>query len=175
MVLLLVQAMVFQKPVDRINLTNQDLFYATETTSTLDENMPTGFDKNAAYTLKSDRFRDDVVIFDKPSTAVNISTWTGSRHAYTVYLTEPDRIVERAAYFPGWEMEVDGVLQSIDYELAQYPGLITVALEPGIHTIETRFTQHTLPRMIGNGMTVFGLTGFIAYCLWEVVKRLKLF
>ena len=166
LLVLIVQAKTIAQPIDRINPTNQDLFYATETTSTLDENMPRWFDKTVDFTLKENLFRDKLAVGEQPDTEVKILKWTGSDHIYTVTAVNPDRIVERSAYFPGWEVTLNGQPVPIDYQMKKYPGLITFALEPGNYQVRTRFTQNTWPRKIGNLLTLIGLVALVGYPLW---------
>lgn len=156
--LLIGQSLNANNTTNWINPTTQDLQYASETTSTMDENMPKWFDKNQAYELKTTVFGDQLVVssFKEPIQA-SISLWNGTDHIYSVNLQQPTRLVERSAYFPGWVTRIDGKQVAIDYQEHEYPGLISYLVPIGHHQIESRFTQGTPPRMIGNGLSLMGL------------------
>jgi uncharacterized membrane protein YfhO len=117
------------------------------------------------YQLKDTLFKDKAVVSEQPTTILAVSKWTGSHHVYTATVTTADRIIERVAYFPGWEVRVDGQKVPVDYQSPTYPGLITYGLMPGTHRVDTRFTQNTQPRMAGNGLTVIGILLIFIYPL----------
>jgi hypothetical protein len=173
--LLVIHQIQMAKPADVISKDSQALFYATETTSVLDENMPKWFDKYKAYQLKDEWFKEQVVRGEKESTTAKVAKWTGREHVYELTLTEPDMIVERLAYFVGWETKINGKLITVDYQNPKYPGLVTYNLPTGQYSVKTIFTENTTPRMIGDGLTLLGMGLLIIYsvALWQKSKKLS--
>lgn len=155
--LLLFQSKASNNTNSWINPTNQDLQYATETTSTLDENMPRWFDKPRAYHLRETAFSDSLVITNtgQPAPAI-VSLWNGTIHRYTITLSEATKLIERGAYYPGWTTTMDNNALDIEYQDPLFPGLITYEVPPGKHIIETQFTQKTGVRKLSNDLSLGG-------------------
>lgn len=170
LIILLMQMKFTAGSFEQINLEDKEYFYATETTSTLDENMPKEFNKNVNYRLKDEVFKDQLVVAVEEGIKIKqIDLWSGTHHRYQVIATSGGRLVERAAYFPGYKVWVDGQETAIDFQLSEYPGLITFWVRPGEHQVITQLTQLTKPRIWGLLMTVAGFiiaSIYIAYDQW---------
>ena len=94
---------------------------------------------------------------------INIEKWNGSRREYLIETTEPNRVVERTMYFPGWETYVDGKKVELKNNAKDMFGLINFKVPAGEHVVRTRFTQRTLPRIIGNSLTLTGVIAIFFY------------
>lgn len=146
-----------------------DLFEQSTTTS--NENLPKDF--------KFQRFVDwqpTAIVLDGQG-AVTVSSWTGSKRSYAVVAETAVVIVEPTMYFPGWETTVT---TGNSYRLIPYldnetiAGRIAYTLEPGVYVVQTEFTQHTVPRIIGNlitGLSLAFLLGAGAWILYAKVKK----
>ncbi|MFH1280817.1 MAG: 6-pyruvoyl-tetrahydropterin synthase-related protein [Candidatus Beckwithbacteria bacterium] len=97
-------------------------------------------------------------------------TWITQKHVYKIDAAQDTQVLERTMYFPGWEVKVDGVKADIDYQKNEYPGLITFKVPAGKHTIISRFTENTRPRIIGDTISLLSLA-----ILLMVLKSKKLF
>jgi uncharacterized membrane protein len=100
-----------------------------------------------------------------PDATIEINQWNGTRHDYTINAHGDQAVTEPTAYFPGWEVHIDGMFVPIEYQQAQ--GLIHFQVPSGVHHVTTVFTQQTPARLIGNGATVFAMIVFVGY-LWAV-------
>jgi hypothetical protein len=127
-----------------------------ETTTVADENRPHWFDRTRVYE-RTDSYFNDNSLYIEGNGSYTIESWNGSKHVYQLNLPSAATIIERAMYFPGWQLRVNGTRQQIAYEREELPGLISYQLGPGTYDVETRFTQHTAARMLGNLITISGL------------------
>lgn len=116
-------------------------------TTTQNENRPQGF----TYIETGETARQPFIY--KGTGEVILQNWQGSRRSYQVTLTSPSTIVEPTMYFPGWETQVNGaVVQYVDSQ--DIAGRIAYTLAPGNYQVETQFTQRTLPRRVGNSISL---------------------
>jgi hypothetical protein len=78
----------------------------------------------------------------------------GAIRSDSVHIRTPARIELPVAYFPGWEVKVDGVKTAI------YPGpktgLIRFAVNPGDHRIEMQWTR-TAPQLAGEVISILSV------------------
>jgi len=82
-------------------------------------------------------------------------------------------VFERTAYFPGWEVAVDGRPAPVIYEDADYPGLLGYRLSAGTHQVVSRFTDHTPARLWGDRISLLSLNLFGLIFIF-FPKKLKL-
>ena len=75
--------------------------------------------------------------------------WSGEVEAQT-----PSVMRMRIAYFPGWEVLVDG--QHVEAGPAPVSGLLTFPVPPGVHRVEVRW-ENTAPRNVGNALSLAAL------------------
>jgi len=145
-----------------------DLFEQSTTTS--NENLPRDF--------KFQHFVDwqpTAVILDGRGT-VSVSSWTGSKRSYTVVAETPVVMIEPTMYFPGWETTVT---TGNSYRLTSYldnetvAGRLAYALEPGVYVVQTEFTQHTAPRIIGNLVSILSLAFLLGAGAWIFYAKVK--
>lgn len=131
-----------------------DDFYYREfpfDTSVLSENMPRWFQLNKNLNLTTK-------VFDIQGVAsFRELEWKTQKHRYEIDGPRETLIIERTAYFPGWEVKVDGKPVKIDYEREDYPGLISFSVPSGRHSVESRFTEHTPARILGDSISLGSL------------------
>ena len=120
-------------------------------------NMPRWFSLEKNHELKGK-------IFDfKGVASIKELEWRTQRHIYQVNASADTEIWERIAYFPGWEVYVDGNKIEINYQQEDYPGVITFPIPKGEHTIKTVFTENTKPRRLGNTFSLVSATIFLGF------------
>lgn len=148
-----------------------DLF--AQSTTTGNENLPKSF----TFTEFAN-WQPTASIISGNGT-VSVLKWTGSKRNYTVTAETDVVLVEPTMFFPGWETTVTS---GNSYRLVEYldneeiGGRISYTLPPGTYEVQTEFTQHTLPRIIGNAsgiVTVGFLLGATAWILYGQVKTVK--
>jgi uncharacterized membrane protein YfhO len=125
--------------------------------------MPVWFDKTESYALDQTLFADAKVATTNPQASVIVDYWTGSKQRYSVSTATNTTVVQRTAYFPGWEVRVDGQKVPIQYERKDYNGLINFDLAPGTHAVEARFSEWTIARIVGD---LFSLAGLLIMTYW---------
>jgi len=87
-------------------------------------------------------------------------SWKTQQHIYQVNASVDTEIIERTAYFPGWEVKIDGQPTEINYQRKDYPGTISYSVKKGKHLIETKFTENTPARYLGNSISIISLLIF---------------
>lgn len=153
-VIIIWQLIILSKlqPISYSTASNEVYDTSIETTSTISENM--------SKTFTYDYFQNNELNLDiiEGQGKVLINNWQGSRRKYDLFLTQKSLIVEPTMNFSGWETYANQ--QKITYTDSKIiGGRIAYWLDKGDYHIETRFTQNTWPRKIGN--TVFIITAFI--------------
>lgn len=115
-------------------------------------NMPKWFNQNRNMKLKPGN------MFDLSGTgSIREISWKTQQHVYQVNAVQDTEILERTAYFPGWEVTVDGQPVEINYQREDFPGAISFKVSKGNHLIETRFTENTPARRLGDTASLAGL------------------
>ncbi len=134
--------------------THDDFYYKTfpQTSTILDEDKPKTFQMAIAELPSHIPQVESGVSFTQ-------HTWNGSHHVYTVESEKEHQIIEPTIYFPGWRTTIDGKEVVIDTKKAR--GLIAFDVPAGKHVIETKMTQHTVPRIVGNFITLLSLALFL--------------
>ena len=99
----LVYMVVIAKPGGWFNWDNYFYYEFPFTSSIKGLNMPKWFDKDKNQKLKLGH------MFDLSGTAsIKEISWKTQQHVYEVNSDRDTEILERTAYFPGWEVEIDG-------------------------------------------------------------------
>lgn len=149
--ILLVQVVIFSrvKAVDYFNKLNRDYDAFAQSTSTANENLP----KTFTYLDLGD-WQPTATIFEGEG-QVEIRTWNGSSREYLLHLIESSTIVEPTMNFLGWQTIVtrqgSTSKTKVTYLNNQHiQGRIAYQLEPGDYLVQTRFTQNTWARQVGN-------------------------
>lgn len=158
-ILQLISTAKFQA-ADRVKREIIDYDAYVESTTTLNENRPKGFN----YLNISD-WEPTAKILEGEG-EVEVDYWFGSKRQYHISLQERSVVVEPTMNFPGWETKVDGgLVKYIDNE--QIQGRLAYQLPAGDYLVESRFTQNTWPRLVGNALFVvcLALLGLQVYLL----------
>jgi len=133
--------------------THEDFYYKTYplTSTILDEDKPKTLHLAIAELSSHMPHIESGVTFTQ-------KYWNGSQRVYTVKSEKDHTIIEPTTFFPGWKTFIDEQEVVIDEKRAK--GLITFDVPAGTHTIETRFTQDTVPRKIGNTISLISFMFF---------------
>jgi hypothetical protein len=158
-----------------INIHSQGFIHAADmnyflypfNTTTESEHQPQWF--NLQNSLKLAEKPDKV--FNAAGYQVNV--WKTQEHVYSVTVRQDQPVFERTAYFPGWEVAVDGRPAPVIYEDADYPGLLGYRLSAGTHQVVSRFTDHTPARLWGDRISLLSLNLFGLIFIF-FPKKLKL-
>lgn len=136
------------QPADFFHRTNVDYDAFTQSTSTNNENLP--------VTAKFDQmpnWEKELVILDGQAD-FSVEEWFGSHRRYQAYIFKKATIVEPTLAFPGWITTVLDDQQhryQVDHiNNDQIGGRLAYTLDPGTYTVESKFTQYTWARQIGN-------------------------
>jgi len=86
------------------------------------------------------------------STVIKPTTYT-----VTLFLKSDSNLTVNTAYFPGWEVFVDGKKTNI---FITNKGLISFFLDQGSHEVKIQFND-TIPRKIGKIITLVFFTGLL--------------
>lgn len=150
-------------PADFIDYPNIYFDTFSQSTSTAHENTA----KNFSYTDISNREARPEFLEGEADYEINY--WTGTNRSYKIFAHSDIVVVEPTMNFPGWLTWVDGELVNhIDDE--NVSGRIAFSLSGGDHVVETRFTQSTPFRVVGNSL--FVATALIL--LFILVKNARL-
>lgn len=153
-------------------VSRSDAFYETfaETTSTQHENMPKSF----RYLNIGDWKPSP--IFLSGTGSITITRWNGTKRTYTLSTLEPVTIVEPTANFIGWKTYATDIksnqsleLQYIDSE--KIAGRIAYELQPGEYEIETKFSEFTYARTVGDIFSLITFTGCVFVGIYLLRKR----
>jgi len=154
------------RSADYFHKENIDYDVFSQTTSTANENLP----KTFSYLKFADWQPTAQIIAGDMSGKVEILEWTGSNRSYQLSISKKSTIIEPTMNFAGWETKVNGKLvKHKDDE--QIRGRIGFELDAGEHKIETKFTQNTLARMVGNGVSL--LVGLVLILYFIIPKKYK--
>ncbi len=105
--------------------------------------------------------------------------WRGSVRSYQLDLNTDSLIVEPTAYFPGWQTKVKNLnsddsawetIEHVDNELIA--GRLAYRLPAGNYLVESRFTQKTWSRMLGNSLSLLSFLTLI-FCYASSLKKAK--
>ncbi len=157
-------------PVDMFHKNNEDYDFFTQSTSTNNENKPTGF----TYQMTGDWQPTPQFLNGKGE--VQVGFWRGSQRSYTLTVTEPAVIVEPTMKFAGWQTTITPrsgqkpyVVQYFDNQ--EVGGRIAYQLNPGIYQVRSQFTQWTLPRIVGNTLSLITAVGLGTWFIHTLVLR----
>ncbi|PIR59066.1 MAG: hypothetical protein COU69_01605 [Candidatus Pacebacteria bacterium CG10_big_fil_rev_8_21_14_0_10_56_10] len=141
-----------QRPVDYFTKNNQAYEAFAQSTSTNNENLPRTF----RYSNIADWQPAPSIL--EGSANVTVEEWRTHRHRYSLEADGPVVVTEPTMRFLGWHTRVDG--QPVEYsDSRQIAGRIAFQLPAGRHTVESRFTQRTPARMLGNGVSGLAVVG----------------
>jgi hypothetical protein len=145
-------------------------FHYPFTTTAQLEALPIGYDVAKNFELFG--YPDRVFSLIGQAVTVEQIVWKTQRHSYVVTVSEDDQLFERTAYFPGWEVSVDGVMQEIIKDNRDYPGLIGYSVTAGRHQILTTFSEFTPARIWGDRLSLVSL-GLLVLTLFFYPRKRK--
>lgn len=164
------QMMVFWRlrPVDYFHRNYEDYAAFSGTTSTQHENTARTF----TYTDTS-QWQPGPSLEGKGE--VKVEYWSGSQRRYTVAAEKEVMVIEPTMNFAGWQTRIRSAdnqdwipLEYIFDERTQ--GRIGFQLPAGIYQVESRFTQRTPARLVGNSLSIIGILG----CMLYLGRRIQL-
>jgi len=162
-------ALLLSKPGGWFHWDNYFHYEFPFNTSVLGENMPRWFEQEKNHTIEGK-------IFDlKGVASIRELEWKTQKHSYQIDSPMEAEIWERTAYFPGWEVYVDGEKTEINYQHEDYPGVITFSVPPGKHEIKTVLTENTPARRLGNALSLVSLTVFLGIIFINRLSYVKIF
>lgn len=170
--LLLLSAAIIQlvglsrlQPADILHKNPIDYDLFSQSTSTAHENTP----KTFAYQDISDWSPEPKVLTGEAT--IQVEHWTGTARRYRVTSNVATLIVEPTMYFAGWMTTANQA--TVTYaDASETEGRIGYWVEPGEYVIETRFTQRTWPRIIGNSISG-GAILLWGWLLWREKRPLS--
>lgn len=147
------------QPIGFVRKQNLDYDLFSETTSTFHENTA----KDFTYKEIADWTPEPRILSGQAE--YQVEQWTGSSRRYTIMAENDVLVAEPTMYFPGWQTKVNSVL--VTYAPAiETEGRIGYRLPAGQYTVETRFTQQTWPRLLGNSVSVLAF-GIWLWLIWQ--------
>ncbi len=167
LVICLIYSQQFTKPFAWATKPDMEYYDFLFTTTVWHEYNPKWFNES-----NIDNFKDRFIIEPGLINAREI-VWKTGLHRYEIDSSKANDIIEHTAYFPGWQATIDGKPTTINYNNQQHPGLIGLKIPSGRHLIETRFTEKTTPRIIGDSLSIIALLGSIIYASIGFKKQWK--
>ena len=135
-----------------------------ESTTTNNENKPQEFE----YLLIGDWQPSPYIVNGDGSSSVKF--WSGSKHAYDLQLTTPAIIIEPVMLFAGWKTTVNGN-EVAYFDSDEVQGRLAYQLPAGEYQVESRFTQRTWPRILGNSLSLLTAIGLLIYIRFKKIKN----
>jgi len=154
-------------PADRFHRPNQYYEYFTMSTSTMNENLP----KTFLYPEISEWEPTPIIAQGTASATVNY--WKGSSRKYTLVAETDITVIEPTMYFSGWrtfvvnqETQKKSKVEYIDSK--EIGGRIAYTLPKGSYQVKSAFSDLTLPRIIGDVLSILG----IIFCIQWIGRLL---
>ena len=158
MIFIIFQAFTLLKlqPVGYVNKERVEYELFDQSTTTNNENLPKDF------TLTEFPNWSPEPSIESGTASASVRSWTGTRRGYTIHATTPVTVIEPTMYFPGWKTTAVKVgeddEQTVEYINSEtIKGRIAYKLKPGEYNIITTFTESTMPRLIGDVVSIFTL------------------
>jgi len=159
----------FAKPIGYIQNSDHAWHEYPGTSTSENEHRPKKFDtlKNSKLLEKLTAKPIDKLYFNEDETInevgeFNILSWTGSAMTYQINTDKDALIIQKTAYFPGWQAWVDDKKVDIKYEDSEFTGRILIPVKAGQHTITVKFTNQTFAKQTG---IILSLLGFLLWLL----------
>ncbi len=156
------------KPADYFHrdLLTYDLYPASTTTA--NENLPTDFTFEY-FAHDNWKHQPSILSGNGQITPIN---WAGSKRSYKLNLSENSLISEPTANFAGWITLANN--NKVEYvNSASIGGRIAYQLPAGEYEINSKFTQSTKPRQIGNWISLSSLIIFISLVFYTKFNEYK--
>lgn len=172
LVLLVIQvvAITSLQPADRF--THEPAYYLVHASTTLtrNENRPQSFQ---VAILPNWEPRPHIATGE--GVVKTTTRWTGSRREYQIEAVSDVVVTEPTVYFLGWQIQADEVNLPVDAQVGD--GLVAYHLparsgQP--YTIQSRATENTPYRRIGDGLSFLSVLGWLMWWIgWSEKKRKK--
>lgn len=157
-------------------VTDYDWFEYTGVGSSFEELTPIWmlqYTKRHVQDRVSFRFSDcvpsDAFDCELQSIPYEISVWDGTQMKYQFSLDRETFVIQRTAYFPGWEVFSNNQHIEIINDDHEYPGVIVYRLPAGKHLVFAQFTEHTPARFWG---TIASFGGILIFSIGMIIFRL---
>jgi hypothetical protein len=172
LILIIIQYVIFfqAQPVDYFDKSRLDYELSPETTTVINENLPKTFRYEYFQPQES-----SLEIVDGEGT-FQLLKWRGSIKQYELNLTSDSIIIEPTAYFPGWQTKVKNLDSKASWKIIKHTdneviaGRLAYRLPAGNYLVESRFTQKTWPRIVGNSLSVFSFLSLILIYFFPLKK-----
>ncbi len=152
------------KPLEYVRRDKIEYELYSQSTQTSHENTP----KTFTYKDFHD-WQPHPVILDGQA-EYQVTHWTGSDKKYTINVSEISTIVEPTMYFSGWTTWANGEkVAYVDDEIVQ--GRIAFEMEPGTYEIESKFTQWTRSRIVGNGIGIITAISLLGWLIYDKIRH----
>jgi hypothetical protein len=92
------------------------------------------------------------------------------KHEYVISVYKRAVFLENTNYFPGWKVIANNNEIPINYKRKDYPGIITFALDKGLHKVELRFDD-TPVRILGKWVSGITALMILLYFFSRILKR----
>ncbi len=170
-------SLFWAKPISYISNSDHDWREYGKTADASEEFMPKSFDQHKNYEYA------EKITFRKPSdlltqlsselngVTVNINAWTGSKKVYQIDTAQEIEVIEKTMIFPGWKVIINGEEREI-IDSKDLPGRVTYILAPGKYQVESFWSEDTLPRKVGNLLSLLGL-GIYSLSVLYFLKNLN--
>lgn len=168
-VLALIYALINFKSQGFIHASDMNYFQYPFTSTTENEYRPQWFETDIALKLAQNIDR----VFNADKSLIQV--WKTQEHIYTVTVPDNRTVYEKTAYFPGWEVVIDGKPTEIIYSDQQHPGLIGYNLTAGTHQVVSKFTEHAPARSLGDKLSLISAGIFVFFLIFfpKLPKLLK--
>jgi len=97
---------------------------------------------------------------------------SSTSHLYSVFARSTLVLIENTAYFPGWEVKIDGKIAKIEYQNLKYPGRMIFSVKSGLHTILVDYKDSIFLK-IAKRISLFGF--FAVLIFFEGLFVIRLF
>lgn len=126
------------------------------------------FDEKKASEIFDDYPNQNVI---SPNAAVKIIPDQRARHtnSFTVIVPEKSLLIQKTMYFPGWRVKANDQPVTLENP-ADHAGLVAYQLEAGTHLVTSQMTQLTIPRIVGNSLSIVS----VAIWVWCMQKAKRL-
>ncbi len=151
------------KPADFFSKTNFDYEQSVISTTTQNETNATTF----IYRDIGNNPRTPFFL-NLPESFANfkIEVYNGSYRKYQVVASSSAIVIEPTMNFFGWETKINGKKTNyLNNEIIA--GRLAFEVPKGSWTIETKFTQKTISRLVGNFISLFTLIVYLSFCFYE--------
>jgi uncharacterized membrane protein len=90
-------------------------------------------------------------------------------HKYEVNVLQKTLFRENTLYFPGWQINANGVSQNIEFQNMTYRGVMLFFLDKGNYIVETEYKETKL-RLVSDIISLISIIGILIFILFRFVK-----